>query len=132
MALHPLRRVAEKKTMHDVVARFPDLVEQGAGLRRLIGQPTIGPVAELLLQEIGEQLDERDVAHACNHQFADVLVPAGGHPDERGEFSLERVPAEVDETDAGEMFVVETGPLPSRHRGVDEHGGPTSSRSAQV
>ena len=51
---------------------------------------------------------------------ADVLRPPGGDPDQGSEFSFERIPGEIDESDAGQMLVVEAGPLASRQRRVFE------------
>ncbi len=121
MSFHSPRRVTEEESVDHVVAGIADGVEKDARQRALLPNPAIVFLAQFLLEEIDEERNEGDVAHAGDHQFADVLAPPCCDPDQGSEFSFERIPGEVDESDAGEMLVVETCPLPSRQWRVFEH-----------
>ena len=121
MALDAAGRIGKEETMDHVVAGVANGVEQDPRLCALIPKLAILPRPELALQEIHEKHHQRHVSHAGYHHLADVLRPSCRDPDQGGEFSLQRVPGEVDEADAGEVLVIEAGPLASRQRRIFEH-----------
>src|SRR5208337_773328 len=114
------RRIEMEEAVDQVVAGVANGVVKDPGLRAVLPYAAIVLPFELLFEEVDEERDERHVPHARDHQFADLLLPSGRHPDQRRELSFERVPCEIDESDACEVLVVEPGPLPSRQWRVFE------------